>query len=610
MQFDQIPLFYLDLNDDALIRDIVSGVYGGVPEPHNIQNLFPFGVFTALLYRLAPGFPWFGVLLFGLQLFSLGIILVRALSIARHAKLKGIGVRGAIAGVLICWISVAILMLPHFFFVQYSVTTGLLACAAAFLFATGEKRRHFALGIILTGIAWVIRSEMLLLLLPLILLALLFRYTCEVRASRAENEELPGLADLLRYPFITDHYRHYGLTLVVLALVLAVGWSADRIGYAAQDWNEFVRFFNARTEIYDYAGIPPYEGHEDFYASVGMSAEAVTLLENYNFGLDEGIDATVMEAVAAYADSLLPSIGHRLPAAVGQYIYRVYHVGFPTDYTWPQTDAPWNLVAGLFYLAVILLAWYRTPAEAGTGKRILRAFWQPLLLLICRTGLWLFIIIGGRDPVRITHPLYFVEISLLSGMLFMRLLDARAEVTKEPVRGDTAEKPAQKSLRPLMAGQITALVLMGVIGLLYLMPTAVMIRAEQEKRAVQNAPYEALRRYCVRHYDELYFFDVYSSVRESRPLFDDGHRTGVPDNLDLLGGWAVKSPAWRDKLDRFGLDDAEEGLLQEGIHFIADAESDISWLTDWYASNGRTVTLRETDRIAAGNRSFVVYDAR
>ncbi|MCR5675187.1 MAG: hypothetical protein K6G16_05685 [Lachnospiraceae bacterium] len=602
--------FYLELNDDALIRDIVSGVYGGAPAANDIQNLWPFGAFVSLLYRIAPGVPWFGGILFGLQLLCLMVMLLRALAIASHRKADAAVSRlrrtGLITGVVLVWTILCLLLLPHFFFVQYSVTVGFLAMTAAFLFVTGEKKRHFAFGVLFTGIAFIIRSEMLLLLLPLVLLALFFRYVREVRVSRADNEEMPGLREFLRYPFITDHYRLYGVAFFSVFLLLAAGWSMDRIGYAASDWNDFVRFFDARTEVYDFTGIPAYEGNEDFYDSIGLGRESVTLLENYNFGLDERIDTEAMEAVAKYAAGQLPPRAERLAKALNSYIYRLHHAGFPVDHTWPQTDAPWNLFLYVAYIAIAVISWHRTPEGKSTGYKAFRALWQPVLLFACRTALWLYILTRGRDPVRIMHPLCFVELSVLTGTFLMQTISARKEVVRET--GEHRETDPREMF--VMAVRGAAMLFVIVTGFVYLGNGFRLIGAERAKREAANAPYEALHAYCASHRDNLYFLDVYSSVRESKPLFRETAKKGRPDNLDLLGGWAVKSPVWRDKLERFGFDEAEEAMISDGVFFVADAASDVSWITDYYAAKGTAVTVTAEDRVSGGADTFVIYSVR
>lgn len=59
--------FYYDLNDDVLIKDILSGVYSGTPDGHTMQLLYPLGVLLALLYR-GLSIPVFGAFCFSASL--------------------------------------------------------------------------------------------------------------------------------------------------------------------------------------------------------------------------------------------------------------------------------------------------------------------------------------------------------------------------------------------------------------------------------------------------------------------------------------------------------------------------------------------------------------
>ena len=42
--------FYYDLNDDVLIKDIVSGAYTGTPDAHSIQMLYPISRVICFAY--------------------------------------------------------------------------------------------------------------------------------------------------------------------------------------------------------------------------------------------------------------------------------------------------------------------------------------------------------------------------------------------------------------------------------------------------------------------------------------------------------------------------------------------------------------------------------
>ena len=66
----------------------------------------------------------------------------------------------------------------------------------------------------------------------------------------------------------------------------------------------FRSFFDARTKLYDYYGLPKYKDHRSFYETIGLSRESYALLENYNFALDESIDTWRLEAIVAYQEKL------------------------------------------------------------------------------------------------------------------------------------------------------------------------------------------------------------------------------------------------------------------------------------------------------------------
>ena len=125
--------FRLDLNDDVLMKDILSGAYTGVPDGHNIQMQYPLGAFLAGLYRLIPSLPWYGIFLCGTQTLCLSLILGRAMACVKTKKGRGWTVSFFLA-------FAAALLLPHVVFYQYTVTCALCAGTAAFLLYSGARR--------------------------------------------------------------------------------------------------------------------------------------------------------------------------------------------------------------------------------------------------------------------------------------------------------------------------------------------------------------------------------------------------------------------------------------------------------------------------------------
>ncbi len=77
-----------------------------------------------------------------------------------------------------------------------------------------------------------------------------------------------------------------------MALVLAAGMGLfegiDKAAYSSPAWTEFRRFFDARTELYDFAGgAPDYAGNEAFYDSEGITKEEVSLYQNYTMRMGQ-----------------------------------------------------------------------------------------------------------------------------------------------------------------------------------------------------------------------------------------------------------------------------------------------------------------------------------
>lgn len=79
--------FYYDLNDDVVIKDILSGAYLGTPDGHTNQILYPLGWLISTLYRWMPQVPVYG--LFLLACYGLCFYLIGYRSLRFYRKLRG-----------------------------------------------------------------------------------------------------------------------------------------------------------------------------------------------------------------------------------------------------------------------------------------------------------------------------------------------------------------------------------------------------------------------------------------------------------------------------------------------------------------------------------------
>ena len=578
--------FYFDMNDDTMMRDIMSGVYSGTPDGHNMQTLYPLGALIALCYRISGSFPWYGSFLFLCQFGCFFLVGVRlcTLTDVLHARIQtrtdddgawntagdGSGMRRRIAGKLLCLLVLVFfqwgIWLIHMVNVQYTITCGMLVGAAVFLFLTipggtffGKASGTLSVKAFLTGslpslllflLAFQLRSEMALLTLPFLGLAGLFCWWAD------------------RPVFEKKNLCKYGGLLLLLLAGMGISMGADSLAYGGE-WKTFRQFFNDRTTVYDfYPEVLTEERFDAELEELGISTGSQILLDNYNFGLDERIDTRMLSNVAAYAREHVG--GERDWGAVFKeklllYRYRSFH----------GSDAPYNLLVILGYginiiSIVILLRRDRVSCFAAAV--------QLALIFLVRSGLWMFVLMRGRDPERITHPLYLVEFCLLAGV-FLR------------------------HLRRGMYSVGTALLLICLWGLWKGAPA---VSADQAVRLEAGRDWEAIDAYCRAHPDIFYFEDVYSTVAFSGKLLES--RENILANYDIAGGWMCKSPLYQEKLAAFDIDVASEALAEGKAGFIMSREEEslrgLSWIEVPFAENGVSVYLEKYDEI---NENYSVY---
>ncbi|MDE6056259.1 MAG: hypothetical protein K2G55_21435, partial [Lachnospiraceae bacterium] len=163
--------FYYDLNDDTMIKDIVSGAYTGQPNGYCIQMLYPLAWCIALFYKAIPTIPWYGLFLCLCQFGVVFLIAVRLLLVMQRAGTRFVALAAEAALVLG-------LFLREFVVVQYSVTSGICMAGAVFLFLTAPKTdkpsiffRRNLIPLILVVVSFSIRTEVCIMLMPFLLLA-------------------------------------------------------------------------------------------------------------------------------------------------------------------------------------------------------------------------------------------------------------------------------------------------------------------------------------------------------------------------------------------------------------------------------------------------------
>lgn len=543
--------FYYDLNDDTLMKDIMAGIYSQTPEGRNMQTLYILGAVIGLGYRLCGEIPWYGLFLCLCQ--SGCFFLVGKRLAGFFEKLSG--KLAALAGLSLLQWGV---MLPHLVNIQYTITCAILSATAIYLFLTTEENlttaqflRKNMPSIVLVVLAYQLRTEMLLLTLPFVGLAGLCRWSFE------------------KPVFTRQNWQKYGIVIGAILAGMLLSRGLDSWAYGSESWKDFRQYFDARTTVYDfYPEVITQDSYGADLEELGITPQQQTLLRNYNFGLDDKIDTQLLTRVADYATETVGA-ARDWKAIFRQQLWRYGYRTFHSD------DAPYNLLVLLAYALLVYLGIRRRPA----------LLWQTVLLATGRSLIWMYILMRGRDPERITHSLYLVEFALQSALVCMTLQKERAK--DGILRG--FETLFLLVLCLSVGNQITT------------------VRQNQAWREQTNGNRSDIDSYCKGHKENYYLEDVYSTVSFSERIFDGNGAEFT--NYDMLGGWICKSPLYEQKLAAYGITSVAEALIQKDnvlliMSNVEAAEQGFDWLTAYYAAENIPVSVEQEDVI---NENYSVY---
>ena len=135
-------------------------------------------------------------------------------------------------------------------------------------------------------LSFMIRTEVCTMLLPFLLLAGFGKWMAQKEPFSSDN--------IVRYLMLI------GIAIFGMGMMYAIDVNAYEQAENSEEWEEFRSFFDARTDLYDFYGIPSYSDNYHFFEQIGLKRESYTLLENYNYSLDESIDAEMLEQLVEF----------------------------------------------------------------------------------------------------------------------------------------------------------------------------------------------------------------------------------------------------------------------------------------------------------------------
>lgn len=512
-----MPVNY-NVNDDVELEGILSGMYTGSPDGHAIYIQAILAYPLSWLYQWLPMLNWYGILLCVLQWIGLGLLMERVWE--RLDKKKS------------CMLVIAIILLIFFIAVwenyvsiTYTTTAGILLAMTLFWYLTGDL---------------CIYTQAITALLVLLALSLRFQFAPVILS-------VGGICWLLKVYREGIQRAWHLLAMLGVGLLLMIG--CQHLAYASVEWKEFLAFNAARTEVYDFTGIPSYEESRDFYDQYASGQQIFEALDIYDLTGRPEITTELLEEVAEYQtrknrgkplEEVKQAVKLSLTSFfVDQYGESLSPLNLLMVISWAvflvssiRRKSYDDFIAGLGVLAVMGAMWIYLAWQGRFLYRIL--FVMQLLMIMTAAGLWLY-----------------GEKALLSGWLF------------------------HKKKLLIIAG-------------LLLIPAMIQgVRCYQREIEVQlrNEDRALLEDYFAAHPEQFYFLTtpLVAPITDDVSFFTHQH----PINYADLGGWVVKSPLYDERLQRAGIEkgDIRKLLLAQRGSVITSGRNMSYLFSDQYKEN-------------------------
>ncbi len=551
--------YIFSTNDDAMLRNIVSGNYTGTPDAHLVYIMYPLGLIWKLLYSVWPQIPWYDIFMVGMHYTCWFLIVLR---VGQQFEQKLVQMTSMILSVGV----LALIDLPYVVMHQYTVLAALLAAVAVFWLATSKQSHGLGYwlerGICLVFLAlslWV-RKEVFMMTIPIIVLLLIK----EIWAGYQEKTACK------------KSFGQVGIWLAMLLTVVALSYGMEYSAYRDSAWQEYQVYNQLRTDIYDYYGVPKYEKYQAAYLQIGISYGEWIAMDHYNDSLVTELSQEQMEAMIQWAAAEVQE--------ARQY-YNVYRKSLYTvvEALYYQMLQPIGYILGFAYL-IALFTFYKRDDRGG---------------MVCLGGLFAFqmlfmgyFLMKQRFPERVAYGFYLLLFLSLAGWIVKALPKKCVSV--------------KKNIFWAISFCVVFITLFGEFGL-YRMRTTLDTHADQTNSICD---WQYINAYCAEQSENRYCIATRDFVFSAENMFDETFKEST--NVIRMGTWVQNSPLEAARREYLGVENLSEQLvLEDNYYLLQENTTSKEWIEIFWKEQGYDVeaVVVETLVVPTG-RQFDVISVR
>lgn len=554
-------VFTYGVVDDPFIETVLSGAYTGEASALVVYIKLPLAWLLKTLLEIAPSINWHFMYLAGCFVVSVFLVVFRICSNVGKLLHK------LIFSILFILLFMFCLM-KLFVGAHYSMCAGVLTGTAIFYFLTikyDSSKLNIALNYIVCLLllynGYCLRARTLFMLMPLAFVAFIYKFFKEKPAFKAKN--------IIRW-VIFPAALFIGIGIIELAHSSA---------YKSEEWKEFLKFNDARTTLYDFYGVPSYEGNEEFYDGLGISKERVYMYkEKYYLEFTDGMEEDFLEKIADYSveksyekvpfgERIVLSL-KALPAKLAEKTYK-----------------PMSYISAVLLLIVLICAAF---------AKKWRVFVNGILSVIAFLIPWAYMIFMGKPVARVTSGIYYAEIIFLLALI----IDNASDISAWMERKNNAAKTVKVIVSLAIAIVLAAGMFFGVYK-----------NASKANKTINSALASgrvrlALEDWCQQRQDTLFIYE--SEIIYLGYIENEMDNQFV--NLYWPGGWPAKMPQGKDIWNKYGITSIEKAIVEnDNVKIIAYADTDMTYWLDFYRDRYPKVKLNKEDNLDFYGTEFAVY---
>ena len=522
---------YFSSNDDITLLQIMSGTYTGSPADHLIYVMYPLGMIFKALYSLSGKVPWYEGFTVLAPVVCILLSTVRFSQILRFNKEEDEEEnRGNLlfssAGIIVFFLFLFAISFKYMVESQYTVTAGFLAGCALFYLATSgicrttsEKVFQRVTVLLLLTVSLWLRKEVCLMALPVYAWILILNVFNGCKKN--------GVKEAVSRAFYEE-----GLYVIIAVIVIVLSFLANRAAYRSEEWQSYLDFNEARTDVYDYGLMPLYQDNKEFYDSLGIDEDAYTALIEYSINLVGEADTETFRTMSEKQKAINKE---------WQQYYNV-PVKIAKD-TYLSLKNNFSLLTGKVAAAVFLL---------GIVLSVIR--------IVKKKNPWALVMILGLAFYALVFTAYFTYRGRLPERVFVPLdvlcIMGTAGVLGSMIPETKKSGAAGAVLCGLIAGFVLILAGFSVVG-----------TAAGHKEMMKKAePFKELNDYIAGYPDDVFLVTAKVYSVECRPLFDKNYRDLI-NNVKMVD-WCYKSPLADEKFEALEIADTPDILTEEGVYLV------------------------------------------